>query len=76
LEFKNLNRDKVKWELKRLWWDGGIFNFRKVLSRWKQLKEEELKTTRRWGAYDRELPKEDFEMELEKLLEGFDAGEE
>ncbi len=72
LEFKDLNKDRVKWELKRLWWDGGIFNFRKVLSRWKQLKEEKTTRTRKWGAYDRELPKEDFEMELEKLLRGFE----
>ena len=71
MEFKNLQKDRVKWELKRLWWDGGIFNFRKVLSRWKQLKEEETTKTRRWGAYDRETQKEDFEAELEKLLEEF-----
>jgi len=61
LEFKNLNRERVKWELKRLWWDGGIFNFRKVLSRWKQLKEEERKKTSKWGAYDNSTAEEDLE---------------
>ena len=73
LEFKNLNKDRVKWDLKRLWWDGGIFNFRRVLSRWKQLKEEEVSKSRKWGAFDKEEPqKEEWEMELEKLLAGGD----
>ena len=76
LEFKEADPKRLKWEQKRLLWDRGIFNFRKVLSRWKQLKEVETTKTRRWGAYDREIQKEDFEMELEKLLEGFDAGED
>jgi hypothetical protein len=75
LEFKEADPKRLKWEQKRLLWDRGVFNFRNVLSRWKQLKEEEAKTTRRWGAYDRETQKEELELELEKLLEGFDAGE-
>ena len=66
LEFKNLQKDRVKWELKRLWWDGGIFNFRKVLSRWKQLKEEQ-KRTPKWGAYDSSnTEEEDFIFLLEE----------
>jgi hypothetical protein len=71
LEFKEADLKSLKWEQKKLLWDGGIFNFRKVLSRWKQLKEKEETTkTRKWGAYDRETQKEDWEIELEKLLEG------
>ena len=74
LEFKNLNRERVKWELKKLWWDGGIFNFRKVLSRWKQLKEEGQKRTPKWGAYDSSTAEEERE-EFLLLLEGErDAG--
>jgi len=70
LEFKTADEKRLKWEQRRLLWDRGIFNFRKVLARWKQLKEEEVKTTRKWGAYDKEGPqKEEWEMELEKLLE-------
>ncbi len=69
LEFKEADPKRLKWEQKRLLWDRGIFNFRKVLSRWKQLKEEELKRARKWGAYDRETQKEEWEIELEKLLE-------
>jgi|GEM_PF-1816562 len=72
LEFKNADEKRLKWERRKLLWDRGIFNFRKVLSRWKQLKEEEITRTRRWGAYDREIQKEDFEAELEKLLRGFE----
>ena len=69
LEFKNLQKDRVKWELKKLWWDGGIFNFRKVLSRWKQLKEEQ-KRTPKWGAYDSSTTAEEEEEFVFLLEEG------
>jgi len=69
LEFKTANEKRLKWEQRRLLWDRGIFNFRKVLPKWKQLKEEKISKSRKWGAYDKEEPKEEWEMELEKLLE-------
>ena len=76
LEFKKFQKDRVKWELKRLWWDGGIFNFRKVLSRWKQLKEEGQKRTPNWGAYDsvNSTAEEELEEFLLLLEEERDAG--
>jgi len=67
LEFKNADQKRLRWEQKRLLWDRGIFNFRRVLSRWKQLKEEGQKRTSKWGAYDKSEP--DLE-EFEKLLLG------
>ena len=73
LEFKNLNRERVKWEFKKLWWDGGIFNFRKVLSRWKHLKEEQ-KSTPKWGAYDSSTTAEEEEDFVLLLEEEKDAG--
>jgi len=67
LEFKNADPKRLRWEQKRLLWDRGIFNFRRVLSRWKQLREEERKKLPKWGAYDKSEP--DLE-EFEKLLLG------
>ena len=65
LEFKNADQKRLRWEQKRLLWDRGIFNFRKVLSRWKQLKEEEQKRTSKWGAYDSSTTAEE---DLENFL--------
>ena len=74
LEFKTADEKRLKWEQKRLLWDGGIFNFRKVLSRWKQLKEEQKKTPK-WGAYDSPNTTAEEEEDFVLLLEEGNVGE-
>jgi len=74
LEFKTADEKRLKWEQRKLLWDRGIFNFRRVLSRWKQLREEEQKRTSKWGAYDSSTAEEELEEFLLLLEEEKDAG--
>jgi len=77
LEFKTADEKRLKWEQRRLLWDKGIFNFRKVLPKWKQLKEEEVSKARNWGAYDKDsIPEEELlPKDLEALLLSEDSDE-